>query len=78
MVGGKIASIWRQADRIRIIAQDRHDFCAIHIEPTDEPIVVGDDIWWQGRVALWTPADRSRIDVHLPRIGYSFTPRFLT
>ncbi len=35
--------------------------CAIYVERNadNEQIEVGDRIWWQGGLALWTPADDS-------------------
>lgn len=47
------------------------DQCAIYLDPLGRPVDVGDTVWWQGRSAFWTPADRSLIDVKLPRIGCS-------
>ncbi len=48
--------------------------CAIYLNPVGESVDVGDNIWWQGQYAMWTPADRSRTDVRLPRIGFSGVP----
>lgn len=48
--------------------------CAIYVNPIGEPVDVGDNLWWQGENAYWTPADKSRVDVKLPRIGYSGVP----
>jgi hypothetical protein len=53
-----------------------------------EPVEIrlGDSLWWQGREAMWTPGSTPRPraggraegcgltwDIHLPRVGYSFT-----
>jgi hypothetical protein len=48
--------------------------CAIYLDPQGEPVDVGDNLWWQGNHAMWTPADRARTDVRLPRIGFSGVP----
>jgi hypothetical protein len=45
--------------------------CAIYLNPSGEPLEVGDALWWQGSSAYWTPQDRSRVDVKLSRIGFS-------
>lgn len=45
--------------------------CAIYLDPRGEPVEVGDSLWWQGGYAFWTPDNRSRADVRLPRIGFS-------
>jgi hypothetical protein len=50
------------------------DQCAIYLNPSGERPEVGDGLWWQGASAYWTPADRSRVDVALPRIGFSGVP----
>jgi hypothetical protein len=44
---------------------------AVWCDPNGEPIEVGDSLWWQGDSCYWTPVDRSRQDVRLPKIGYS-------
>lgn len=49
--------------------------CAIYLNPGAESPEVGDQLWWQGRYAMWTPADRSRTDVKLDRIGFSGVSR---
>ena len=77
MVGGTIIDIVKVApDKWWVncaenFARRVPDQCAIYLNPQGEPIDVGDGLWWQGRDAVWTPADRSRQDVRLPRIGYS-------
>jgi hypothetical protein len=52
----------------------RTEECAIHVEVTKDSlqIQIGDMVWWQGRLAFWTPADDSgRVEVKIPRRGYS-------
>lgn len=44
---------------------------AVYCDPQGEPIDVGDSLWWQSGKCYWTPRDRSRQDVPLPKIGYS-------
>jgi hypothetical protein len=44
---------------------------AVYCDPLSERPAVGDSLWWQAGWCMWTPADRSRADVKLPKIGYS-------
>lgn len=77
MVGGTIVDIVKVHDHKWWVNCAEHfdrlqpDQCAIYLDPQGEPLEVGDALWWHGTYALWTPADRSRTDVQLPRIGYS-------
>jgi len=79
MVGGTIIKIAREPDNILLTVQgkgsEHNDVSCIRVVLTDLPLAVGDSIWWQDRKALWTPADRSREDVPIERIGFSFTPK---
>jgi hypothetical protein len=51
------------------------DVNGIWVERTAEAqqIEFGDTVWWQGQYAYWTPANRSRFDVRIPRIGADVT-----
>ena len=77
MVGGIVIEVvWRDADdTVFVDCRDTQyrDTCAIRVERNadSERIEVGDRMWWQGRLAFWTPADSSRVDVRIPRRGYS-------
>jgi hypothetical protein len=76
MVGGTVHTVYHKDDYIEIVVQGvrtEHNDC-IHIKVVwnDLPIRRGDSIWWQDRTAYWTPQDRSRQDVPIDRIGYSF------
>lgn len=44
---------------------------AVYCDPRPERPEVGDTLWWQGGCCFWTPADRSRTDVKLKKIGCS-------
>lgn len=79
MVGGLVEEVLviegqRQQHTALLIRgkqEEAHQVLGIRI--TGRPdIRVGDTVWWQGRNAYWTPADRKREDVSLNRIGYSF------
>ena len=77
MVGGTIISVFHYRDRdslvVRGTGSERSTYLALDLEPSDEPLKIGDTIWWQGDIALWTPHDRSREDVHIKRIGYAYS-----
>lgn len=58
--------------------------CAIYVARNEhsERIEIGDRIWWQGSVAMWTPAEHAKdgthgkrcgvdYDIQIPRHGYS-------
>lgn len=82
MVGGIIIDIvkvnqakwWLNCVETGLGSGAGKDTCAIYVNPQDEPIEVGDNLWWQGSYAYWTPDDRARTDVKLPRIGFSGVP----
>lgn len=74
MVGGKIIEIRPEGEKSRLWVMDHRngDECAIYIDTQTEMPQLGDDIWWQSRVAYWTPADHRFTDRPIPRVGYSF------
>jgi len=85
MVGGTIIGIIRRTGETTLNVQghgcEKNDTLCIKVkELADRPILVGDYVWWQGRLALWTPAHSTDqrqgigVDIKLERIGYSFQP----
>lgn len=80
MVGGTIIDIVKVSDRRWWVNCAEHferrtpDQCAIYLDPSGQPVDVGDSLWWQGAHAYWTPADRRCVDVKLKRIGFSGVP----
>lgn len=81
MIGGTVESVTQDGSgRVRIVVTEkpygRDQYCAIRVEVSGSALLVrpGDSLWWQGGLAFWTPADRSRRDVALRKIGYSFDP----
>ena len=76
MVGGIVHAVYHRDDYIEIAVQgigpERNDRTHIKVVWNDLRIKRGDSIWWQHRKAYWTPADRSRQDVPIERIGYSY------
>lgn len=90
MVGGTVIEVVTLKEKVYINCIDHPagrqigDQCAIYVErnSTSERVEIGDAIWWQGRVAYWTPcANRSGrpkglrcgidYDIPIPRMGYS-------
>jgi hypothetical protein len=80
MIGGTVESVTPDGERIKIVVTEttyeRADYCAIRVKPSADARAVkpGEGLWWQGGFAYWTPANRSRRDVALERVGYSFDP----
>lgn len=73
-VGGKVIDIARHPDRVWINTNDGYEDCAIFVERDglSEQVTKGDIVWWQGREAYWTKADRkTQVETVLRRIGYS-------
>jgi len=81
MVGGTVETITQDDNTLRILVWEKQyrkpQYLAIRVQPTDDALLIrpGDSVWWQGDVVLWTPIDKSRQDIQIPRIGYSFTPK---
>lgn len=77
MVGGTVCQVRDEGEkvyiRVRAVPYGNPEYCAIHVERTAEALSVtlGDTLWWQGSNALWTPESRTRIDVRIPRLGWS-------
>ncbi len=76
MIGGIIDSVYTVADCTAIVVQStdnptRYSEIEIKTHPEHRP-ERGDGIWWQGPHALWTPADRSLLDVKLEKVSYSY------
>jgi hypothetical protein len=79
MVGGTVTDVKVLQDTVWIECVDRKDLCNIRLENNRESkkIKPGDNIWWQGRSAFWTPKDNAvtfhgrNFDIAIPRIGYS-------
>jgi hypothetical protein len=75
MVGGTIVDIVKVTPaKWWVNCVERHDQCAIYLNPAGLPLEVGDGLWWQGRSAFWTPASGACADVELERIGFSGVP----
>lgn len=77
MVGGIVITTITDGDRIYVNCRgtgcERRETCAIYVQSNadSERIRPGDDIWWHGQWAMWTPADRRFTDRKIPRRGYS-------
>lgn len=82
MIGGTVTDVKTTQETVWIECVDntyKKDRCNIRVESTPESkkIKPGDNIWWQGRSAFWTPKDSTitfqgrNFDITIPRIGYS-------
>lgn len=78
-VGGTVTEVLTLPRKIYINTHETRtgESCAIYVErtPEAEQIKEGDVVWWQGSSAYWSPADKSREDFRIPRIGYSGVSR---
>lgn len=80
MVGGKVIETIIVDDRVWVNVRDRtypKETCAIYVErnPVSEAISEGDSLWWQGRLAFWTPVGANFSDLEIPRRSYSGVAR---
>lgn len=85
MIGGIVVEVAEIKDRPDVLYIDCRDnvyireTCGILVQKNEisNQIQLGDKIWWQGRWAMWTPANTHRgkqgvdFDIQIPRIGYS-------
>lgn len=77
MVGGTVITIIEQPNRIYVNCRgkgsEKRETCAIYVarNADSEQIRPGDNLWWQGSHAFWTPADRRVTDCEIPRRSYS-------
>lgn len=78
MVGGMVIAVIHNGDRIYLNCQERvgrrrPETCAIYVERNSdsEQIRPGDNVWWQGKRAMWTPYNRHVVDKEIPRRSYS-------
>lgn len=77
-VGGKVIDIVRDTETVWINTDDGYEKCAIYVnrDSNSERVTIGDIVWWQGRIAYWTTADRiSEVETELTRHGYSGVKR---
>lgn len=90
MVGGQVLEIVDNHNKLWINVWARPykkiEECAIFVEktPESEKIAPGDQLWWQGSKAMWTPRiNRTKggtksgvdYDIVIPRIGFSGVSR---
>ena len=75
MVGGIVIEVVWLDEKVFVDcrATRYRDTCAVYVERNQdsERIEIGDRFWWQGNYAYWTPADESRVEVKIPRVGFS-------
>lgn len=81
MIGGKVECVSQSTygDRPcwRVIVVDRKDCLGIYVSP-NPGLMPGDGIWWNGKVAYWTPRNGqgNGSDIQLTEYGPSFDPFF--
>jgi len=79
MVGGRIWHVTHE-DRTRLLLVqgtgcEANQWLCLRVVRGREPLRRGDQVWWQGRKAFWTPEPPGdREDVPLDRVGYAFAP----
>lgn len=83
MIGGNIEVVFMFDDRLSVLVRgtgcEGKDRLVIDL-PLDaalKGVARGDSIWWQGNIALWTPRTGTVQDVHIPRMGYSYSVDYL-
>lgn len=74
MVGGKVIRVDEAKSKVRIECQDGNDKATIFVEKNEDSQAIepGDTVWWQGKLAYWTPTTGVDQDVAIPRLGFSF------
>lgn len=88
MIGGEVIEVrpttvmvgespCKLVDVIRIWCVERQSGseCVVYAKRyADCKVKPGDSVWWQSGKVMWTPADRSVIDVPLEKVGYTHRP----
>lgn len=77
MVGGKVTDIWKwpaHGELVKVVVVDKGEYLGVDLKKNSDSLAItrGDTIWWQSRIACWTPHDRSFVDRHIPRVGFSY------
>jgi hypothetical protein len=77
MVGGKVIETIVLRDRVWINCRERKKELAIYVrrDAVSRSVSPGDTVWWQGRMAMWTPKGKPFADKRMERIGFSGVPR---
>ena len=74
MVGGIVIEVIHLETKTWINCQgtgcERRETCAIYTKPAPD-VQPGDQLWWQGGNAYWTPLGSIRSDIPIQRIGFS-------
>lgn len=77
MVGGIIEDIVVITDQkwallVRGKGSERHNLCAVNVDPQGQRLRRGDSVWWQNFRLLWSPKFGARREISLPKLGYSY------
>lgn len=49
------------------------DRCAVHVEPSNYVLEIGDTAWWQSGTVYWTKTRSKLYDVKLRKVGFSYS-----
>jgi len=89
MIGGKVTKVFREDIGTTVLTvNDVGEVCHVRCweirskDKTTVDIQVGDTVWWQADMVLWTPAGEKvgfpgsgcgdAWDIVLPKVGYTF------
>jgi hypothetical protein len=87
MVGGNVVGLARRPGGVTMLhVRDTRSTDRICVDVREErlngggsvEIAVGDSVWWQSGIVLWTPAYSNRrrcgddFDIQLPKVGYTY------
>lgn len=83
MVGGTIIGLAVTGDEVLVNVRgsgcEKNDTIAVRCKHLDQPLAIGDSLWWQSGNCYWTPKANHGltgkcgvdIDIALPKVGYS-------
>lgn len=76
VVGGNIYSIFKDGKQAHIVVQgtgcEKNEFIEVIVEYSEVNLKVGDQLWWHGRWAYWTPQNEGvEGEIRLKRFGLS-------
>lgn len=89
MVGGRVIGIVRRDGQPTILhVRDTRNTDQVCVDVREYridgqgpvEISIGDQVWWQGGMVLWTPSSSEQghhhedHDIRLPKMGYTYSP----
>lgn len=77
-IGGKVTDKQMTDETVSVNTNDGHEDCAVSMvrNADSEMVKAGDVVWWQSGQCYWTPKDKSRAEVKIEKVGYSFSWRY--